>query len=241
MRIQLLRYSAPVGHGQDAETAANEYVQLKKHERGTCSENISALLGGWGVGVNATFLVVRPGKCVTPRCTSRPLWKNSMNVLRPVDMSSCQEPLDAFARCFQLACPCGRHRDFMRPPGAAWKEAAYAPPLLLINVEKEASRAAPEGEAVLQPERIHTLQVPMGVGAAPVEVRYRLVSAVMYKPGHYATCSLDEEVGQWYLFDGMLQGEGGEGPNGRGRMIPPPVRAQSLGGQFWSVVLYARV
>ena len=84
-------------------------------------------------------------------------------------------------------------------------------------------------------------KVLSAAGRVSVEVRYRLVSAVMYKPGHYATCSLDEEVGQWYLFDGMLQGEGGEGPNGRGRRISPPTHAQSLGGKFWSVVLYARV
>ena len=34
---------------------------------------------------------------------------------------------------------------------------------------------------------------------------------------------------------------GRDGPNGRGRIIPPPTRAKSLGGIFWSVVLYARV
>ena len=54
-------------------------------------------------------------------------------------------------------------------------------------------------------------------------------------------CTLDEETGQWLLFDGMLQGEAGEGPNGRARVIPPPMLARSFGGDFWSVVLYARV
>ena len=82
----------------------------------------------------------------------------------------------------------------------------------------------------------------MGAKAAPVELLYRLVAAVMYKPGHYATCTLDEETGQWLLFDGMLQGDGGEGPTGRGHVIAPPERAHSLGGLFWSVVLsFARI
>ena len=60
------------------------------------------------------------------------------------------------------------------------------------------------------------------------------------KAAHYATGTLDEETGQWLLFDGMLQGEGGEGPNGRGHVIAPPERAHIPGGLFWSVVLYAR-
>ena len=51
----------------------------------------------------------------------------------------------------------------------------------------------------------------MGDGAW-VELQYRLVAAVMYKTGHYATCTLDEEMGYWLLFDGMLQGEGRDGP-----------------------------
>ena len=77
-------------------------------------------------------------------------------------------------------------------------------------------------------------------GAQSIEVQYRLVAALMYKPSHYATCMLDEETGQWLRFDGMLQGQGNEGPNGRGLVIAPPVSARSLGGLFWSVVLYAR-
>ena len=31
-------------------------------------------------------------------------------------------------------------------------------------------------------------------------------------PSGYATCILDEETEQWLLFDGMMQGEGQEGP-----------------------------
>ena len=121
-----------------------------------------------------------------------------MHALRRADMSGSQDPLSALVRSFQqLAClGCGCRRDFTRPPGAAWTQAADAPPLLMVSINQETSRAAPEGEVVLQPERIHTLQVPMVVGAAPVELQYRLVAAVMYKPGHYATCMLDEEMGQ---------------------------------------------
>ena len=77
--------------------------------------------------------------------------------------------------------------------------------------------------------------------AGPVELRYRLIAATMFKPGHYATCVLDEGDGQWFMFDGCLRGEGQEGPRGRGFRIPPPDRAASLGGEFWTILLYARV
>ena len=56
------------------------------------------------------------------------------------------------------------------------------------------------------------------------------------------TCLLDEENGQWLYFDGMAPpSEGGDWPNGRGRVIDPPICAQSLGGLFWPVLLYAQV
>ena len=164
-----------------------------------------------------------------------------MHVLRPADMIGFQEPLEALGRSFQRSCDgCNLCLNFTQPPGAAWTQAADAPPLLMVEVREEVANAAPGGEVVLQPEQVHSLHVPMG-DSAPVELWYRLVAAVMYKPGHYATCVQDAEMGQWLLFDGMLQGEGREGPNGRGRVIPPPSRAQSHGGKFWSVVLYARV
>ena len=173
-----------------------------------------------------------------------------MHKLRPADMIGFQDPFEALKHSFQLACRgCECCLNFTRPPGAAWTAAQDAPPLLMICVEEEASRAAPEGAVALNPEQVHTLKVPMGSASLPwaqaeaatVELKYRLVAALMYKPGHYATCTLDEETGQWLLFDGMLQGEGREGPNGRGRVISPPCHAQSLGGKYWSVVMYARV
>ena len=131
----------------------------------------------------------------------------------------------------------------MRPPGeaATWTQVTGAPPLLMIGVNAEVNGAAEGGEVVLEPGHIHSLAVPMDDGVAPLELQYQLVAAMVYKPSHYATCLLDEETGQWLHFDGMLQGEGGEGPNGRGCVIPPPTHAHSIGGKFWSVVLYARV
>ena len=168
-----------------------------------------------------------------------------MHVLRPSDMRGFREPLAALQNSIHVAtcCGCDRRLDFVCPPGkaAAWTQATEAPPLLLIEIKGEVARAAEGGKVILQPECVHSLFVPMANGTQPIKVQYRLVAATMYKPSHYATCMIDEETGQWLQFDGMLQGEGAEGPRGRGIVIPPPNCASSLGGLFWSVVLYAHV
>lgn len=156
-----------------------------------------------------------------------------------------EEPFAALRNSIQVATcrGCNRRLDFKRPPGeaATWTQATEAPPLLMIEISRQVADAAQGGEVVLRSGVVHSLPVPMGAGSRPVELHYQLVAAVMYKPGHYATCLLDEESDRWLCFDGMLQGEGGEGPKGCGVVIPPPERAQSLGGVFWSVLLYARV
>jgi hypothetical protein len=108
----------------------------------------------------------------------------------------------------------------------------------MLELSEEADKAC-DGGAMLSPDEMQVLQVQ--VGRRQVQLRYRLVAALVMKPSHYATCMLDQENGHWLHFDGMLQGEGREGPTGRGKIITAPKHANDVGGKFWSMVLYERV
>ena len=160
--------------------------------------------------------------------------------------------LHSFLSSFTPFCPCAMctgcldgkcsgqlHRDMSkRPPGASWTEAKDAPPLLMLELDRESDNAC--GGAVLSSDTVQTLHVQ--VSRRTVQLQYRLAAALVMKPQHYATCLLDHESGQWIHYDGMLPWEGGDGvPRGRGSVIAPPRHAQDIGGDFWSVLLYDRV